>query len=231
MKNNFLRLSLVLLIIFGLSSCKQGSKEQSTDAYDNLKKELAVAKEELKTIKEDESASANNVAPCADGTPTSQTHDEDLLIKYDCSNTLKFQHMHIDLKHQFGVLSKMTFGANKKEPTAIDFRLKEVGTCQRYNLKSVTYTGSKIDKGRMVHNFKVTIDNYTGSGTLNREISLKSANLVHNNKQLKINLKDLFDIHIDNPIINPKNGIAPELNLQIMTKYQHQICLTEASGI
>ena len=242
MKTSLLRLSLVFLFIFSLASCNQSSNLESSETIDKLKNELALAKKELKDLKEktplntDKIALNKNDDPCEDtGTgagTTNEPTDEDLLIKYDCSKSDKFQHMHIDLENQFGILSKMTFGKVKNQPKELNFRLKEVGTCKRFDLKTVKYTGTKTVKGRIVHNFKVSIDDYSGNGKPNREVSLTSTDLNYDNNQLKINAKDLFDIHIESTTINPKTDDSPqELNVNIMTKYRNQICLTEASGI
>ena len=118
MRTKLLRLSLVFFFLFGLTSCNRTSDSESSETINQLKKDLAEAQKELEGFKETTQSSGNNMAsskpddPCASDdsrSPSSEPTDEDLMIKYDCSKNDKYQHMHIDLEHQFGILSKMTF--------------------------------------------------------------------------------------------------------------------------
>lgn len=118
-------------------------------------------------------------------------NDEDLDLNFNCKNTTHFQHLHIDLVNQFGVLGKVSMKPNMSIIDSMKIRLKEVGSCRKYKLDHVKYAGTlpidSIPPYRKIHFYKVEINKNPGG--------IESPDL-NAHTDINVNPNDIIDIHI-----------------------------------
>lgn len=114
---------------------------------------------------------------------------EDLDLKFDCTDEIHFQPLHLDLVNDFGILGRITM-ADSGTVKMLNIKLKEVGSCKQYSLDSVKYLGSRFfpsNKSLKIHDLQVEINkSFSGERKIYGEIT----------DNFKIQENDRFDIHI-----------------------------------
>ena len=85
---------------------------------------------------------------------------EDLNLKFDCSDEIHFQPLHLDLVNDFGILGRIAL-TDSGTVKILNLKLKEVGSCKEYSLENVKYLGSRdfpSNKKLKIHDLQIEIN-------------------------------------------------------------------------
>ena len=125
-------------------------------------------------------------------------NNEDYTLKFNCSEKVKFQPLHLDLVHSFGLLGLMEID-NNSTLTKMCIRLKEIGGCKKYSIVqgSVKYLNHTIDSitKNKTHHITVKL-------RMNNSDRIEEDIVMFPKDNISIKNEDLISIHLDAKELN-----------------------------
>jgi len=185
MKTKFLRLSCLILILFSFFGCCKECKE-CEKCEDKLHNPYDFLGDNF-------------------------VDDEiEIYLKFDCSDKVSHQPIHLDLKHGFGIISKID--ATTTNINTMSFYLKEIDGKSRWDLSNARYEKETKDStGIKTHHFRITLNKGTND-ELPKNVDLSALKGM-------MTKGDRIDIHIDSDDSNIRSKPHAE-----KTNFGQQFC-------
>lgn len=136
-----------------------------------------------------------------------------LYLKYDCMDP-RYQPVHLDIKHGFGLLAKLDVTDDKI--SKIQFYFKEADGLSRYDLVDAVFDKTSEVNGVIIHEFTVEINKGNKAETEVKMRNLQSGFMMKKGEEMDIHIKS-DDLAIASKKYRPDQGF---------TNFGQQFCKT-----